>query len=322
LKIIRLNYNNYLADLSTENPNILNFNDGCCLTIGNFDGIHLGHQKIINQLKKTAKQLKLPSVIITFNPHPYCFFNNINKNYQITSLSKKISLIKDLGIDYLIIINFNHFFSKISANDFIVNFLEKIFNVKHLIIGYDFTFGKDRHGNFRNLENRQFSIEQTPPIKININNKPITCSSTLARKFIANGKIKSLNNIINRNYSISGIVVNGQKLAKKIGFATANLKPNIKLIYPKFGVYNTLVSIENSKDKLQAITNFGIKPSFDNKNIQPIFETHILNFDQDLYGKKITVEFIDYIREEKKFHNIESLKKQIIDDINFIKYQK
>lgn len=292
------------------------------LTIGNFDGVHLAHQKIIEKTQEIAKKNNLSSALLSFEPHPISFLNknkiNFNHDFRITNLANKLELLKKYKLDYIIILPFNNQLSSINANSFIEEVLINKLNVKSLIIGYDFTFGKGREGNFKTLENYNFDLHEINPIKIlDKNDNEITISSSLARQFIKNGEIKSLNKILGHNFAIDGIVVEGKKIASKLGYKTANINHKINLIKPKFGVYKTRTFIENDHKFYDSITNFGIKPTFDNSRSKPLFETHILNFSKNLYHKKIRVEFLDFIRDEKKFSSIEELKNQINIDINF-----
>ena len=313
MKIIRLKVNNSKLILQ-GNQQIPDC--GICLTIGNFDGVHSGHQQIINNLKEIASKKKLPTALMTFEPHPAGYFDKSKINhYYLTTLKQKITILQKFAIDYLIIVNFNFNFCEITADDFITKILKDIFKVKNLVIGYDFTFGKNRQGNFKTLENANFELHEVNPYKIFINDSEITCSSSIARSALKSGKVDIANKILGRNFTIQGVVVNGNKLANKIGFPTANLKTNVKQIIPKFGVYQSLVTIDNNKVKLPAITNFGIKPTFLNNDTQPLYETHIFNFFNNLYHKKIKLELINFIREEQKFNDITDLSTQIKKDI-------
>ena len=291
------------------------------LTIGNFDGVHLAHQKIIEKTQEIAQKNNLSSALLTFEPHPISFLNknknDFNKDFRITNLANKINLLKKYSLDYIIILPFNNKLSSIEANNFIEEILINKFNVKSLIIGYDFTFGKGREGNFKTLESYNFDLHEINPIKIfDKNHNEVTISSSLARQYLKSGEIKSLNQILGHNFTIDGIVVEGKKIAGELGYKTANINHKINLIKPKFGVYKTRTFIEDENKFYDSITNFGIKPTFDNSSSKPLFETHILNFSKNLYHKKIRVEFLDFIRDEKKFSSIEELKKQIKIDIN------
>ena len=291
------------------------------LTIGNFDGVHLAHQKIIEKTQEIAQKNNLSSALLTFEPHPISFLNknknDFNQDFRITNLANKINLLKKYSLDYIIILPFNNKLSSIEANNFIEEILINKFNVKSLIIGYDFTFGKGREGNFKTLESYNFDLHEINPIKIfDKNHNEVTISSSLARQYLKSGEIKSLNQILGHNFTIDGIVVEGKKIAGELGYKTANINHKINLIKPKFGVYKTRTFIADENKFYDSITNFGIKPTFDNSSSKPLFETHILNFSKNLYHKKIRVEFLDFIRDEKKFSSIEELKKQIKIDIN------
>ena len=293
------------------------------LTIGNFDGAHLAHQKIIEKTQEIAQKNNLSSALLTFEPHPISFLNknknDFNQDFRITNLANKINLLKKYSLDYIIILPFNNKLSSIEANNFIEEILINKFNVKSLIIGYDFTFGKGREGNFKTLESYNFDLHEINPIKIlDKNSNEITISSSLARQYLKSGEIKSLNQILGHNFAIDGIVVEGKKIAGQLGYKTANINHKINLIKPKFGVYKTQTFIYDENKFYNSITNFGIKPTFDNSDLKPLFETHLLNFSKNLYHKKIRVEFLDFIRDEKKFSSIEELKNQIKSDLNQI----
>ena len=285
------------------------------LTIGNFDGVHLGHLKIIDEVKKIAKEKKLVSAILTFEPHPISFFHPTKApDFRITSLAQKLKIFSEEEIDYVIILPFNKKFAEISAPDFIQKILVEALNIKHLTIGYDFTFGKNREGNFQTLEKFNLNLKEIFPVK----NHEEICSSSAVRKFINAGEIAEANKILRRNFSISGLVNEGKKLAAQLGFPTANLITKPHLIKPKAGVYKTKTFIPSLKKEFFSITNFGIKPTPYALRLTPyayLFETHIPNFSRNLYGQKIFVEFLDFIREEKKFASLEELKEQIARDV-------
>jgi len=287
-----------------------------CATIGNFDGLHLGHDKLIKNTIKQAKNRKLKSAIITFDPHPALYFNKeLDKNFKIFSLSKKLRLIKEnYNVDYVIILKFDSYFANISASNFIENILTLNLNITHLTIGYDFTFGKQKSGSYELL--KQYFDKNIDKIdEVRIANE--ICSSSNVRECIKNAQIIKANKLLNKNYSISGIVSRNNKMGRTIGFNTANIILDNNTVKPKYGVYKSITTIPHLDLKLPSITNFGTRPTI-NSNKKEIFETHILNFNQDIYDKKIIVEFIDFVREEKKFNNIDELKKQIQEDITKI----
>ena len=288
------------------------------LTIGNFDGVHLGHLQILSEVKKIAKKQGLSSAILTFEPHPISFLKpDRPQDFRITSLSQKLKIFQEQEIDYVFALPFNKNLSEILANDFVEKLLVSSFNIKHLIVGYDFTFGKNREGNFNLLKDKSlefgFNLSEISEIK----NQQQTLSSSVVRKFLTEGKIIEANKILGKYFAVQGLVNHGQQLASKLGFPTINLKSKPHIIKPKFGVYKTISFIPHLKEKFSSITNFGIKPTIAS-GLLPVFETHIPNFSQDVYGKKIIVEFVDFIREEKKFSSIEDLKIQIKKDLEKI----
>ncbi len=289
-------------------------NQPLALTIGNFDGVHLGHAKIIDDVKQIAKEKKLKSAILTFEPHPVSFFQGGKaNNFRITSLAQKLEIFRQKQIDYVIVLPFNQKTSNLSATDF-VKYLSHDLNTKNLTVGYDFSFGKNRQGDFAFLQNisSQFDLMLNRIEAVGEDNQIF--SSSMIRKLISAGKIHEANQLLGKNFMISGLVKNGRKLANQLGFPTANLFAKPQVIKPKFGVYKTLTSIAGSDKKWPSITNFGVKPTI-TQDSEQLFETHILGFSGDIYGKKINVEFIDFAREEKKFASIDELKEQIRRDI-------
>lgn len=285
------------------------------LTIGNFDGVHLGHLKIIDSVKKIAKEKNFCSAILTFEPHPVNFFNpNKPRDFRLTSLAQKLKICADAEIDYVILLPFNQKISELKAQYFVEQILVKSLNVKHLTVGYDFIFGKNREGNFELLKNlsQQFDFELS---KISAQSQSGEIySSSLIRRLISEGKIGLANELLGKTFKVSGIVNEGKKLANQLGFPTCNLRAKPHIIKPKFGVYKTATFIPSLGEKFSSITNFGVKPTIGGRFL-PLFETHILNFNQNIYGKKIEVEFLDFIREEKKFASLDELKNQIKSDI-------
>ncbi len=283
------------------------------LTIGNFDGIHLGHQEILKNATRIAHSENLKSALLTFEPHPL----KIIKPHQIFdqklySLSQKLTFLKNTNlVDVVFIGSFNKKLANLSAEDFVENILVAKLKIKHLIIGYDFIFGKDRLGDANLLQQlagiHNFSFHQ---IAAKSSHDHEVYSSTKIRNLINTGNIKTANQMLGHNYQVSGVVIEGKKLARTLGFPTANFLPKKDSIKPKFGVYKAVVLLD--KKKHPAILNFGIKPTF--SGIEPLFEVHIFNFDAQIYGKKIVVELLDFVREEKKFNSIEELKNQIAAD--------
>lgn len=282
------------------------------LTIGNFDGMHLGHQKIVNKVKTQANSNNLASAILSFEPHPITFLRpDKSRDFRIFNLSQKLKLFRDSKIDYAIILGFNHQMANITADDFVKEILVKKLQVKDLTIGYDFIFGKNRQGNYNLLEkhSKEFNFKLNKISAVSDNDQ--IYSSSNIRRLIAAGKIKEANKFLSNDFAISGPVISGQKLANKLGFATANQMAKTNIIKPKFGVYKSQTYIPHLQKSFNSITNFGIKPTINGQNQQPIFETNIFDFEQNIYGKKIIVTLLDFIRDEKKFSSIDDLKQQI-----------
>ena len=280
------------------------------IAIGNFDGIHLGHQKVVNEARKKAKSKKLPFGIITFEPVPVMYFNSKIKNHRINSLEQKKIQLKKLKLDFLIIIKFNKIFSSLTAEKFIKEIIYNKTKSSFLYVSKNFKFGYKRRGNIQTLKKyeKQYNFKSliTRPYK---KNKKII-SSTLIRKKIINGKIREANTLLNREWNIKGKVIKGRQLGRKIGFPTCNLQLN-DYIVPRNGVY--AVKVKGSNFNKKGIANVGFRPTFNGKKL--LLETNIFGIDKNLYNKEIDISFKKFIRREKKFKDLEHLKKQIKIDI-------
>ena len=274
----------------------------CVVTIGNFDGVHLGHQTLLAEVKKRAHVLKLESAVITFEPNPKDYFSQNKPQTRISSLREKIELFNEIKIDRVHIIKFNQEFSKVTANEFI-SVLIKQLKVKQIVVGEDFCFGRGREGGIKQLS--------ASSMKLNIKNKILMdgkrISSTLIRNLLANDKLDEASKYIGRPYSISGKVVHGEKRGRKIGFPTANIhmrhnRPPLKGVFA--------VKFQNHF----GVANLGIRPSIKGeKKLQ--LEVHLLNFSSDLYGQHVSVIFLKKLRDEKKFKSLDELKEQIKLDV-------
>tara|TARA_X000001036_G_scaffold195551_1_gene184379 strand:- start:1733 stop:2638 length:906 start_codon:yes stop_codon:yes gene_type:complete len=293
-----------------KNANLETRHQKGVIAIGNFDGIHLGHQKVINEAKKKAKKNKLPFGIITFEPVPVMFFNSQIKNHRINILEQKKSQLNKLKLDFLIIIKFNESFSLLSAEQFIKKIINEKTKCKFLYISKNFKFGYKRQGSIHTLRKYEklynFKSLIVKPYKRNKN----IISSTLIRKKITSGKIKEANKLLNRNWNIKGKVIKGQKRGRKIGFPTCNIKLNDYII-PRLGVY--AVKVIGPKFNKKGIANIGFRPTFNGKNL--LLETNIFGINKNLYNKELSISFMRFIRPEKKFKDLEHLKKQIKKDI-------
>lgn len=282
--------------------------EGSVVTIGNFDGIHLGHQKIIAQLKEHAEKLKVPSVVISFNPTPQNFFGA--DHAVLSSYEEKDFFLSSLGINYHLVINFNKEFSNINAQTFIEEFLLRKLNIKHCLIGDDFRFGKNRVGNFsllqENGDKHGFAVEETATIKHN----QIRISSTRIRECLQQNNLEETKKLLGRSYSISGKIVRGQQRGRTINFPTINILPN-RSKSPVSGVF--AVKVKLSGQTYFGICNAGHKPTVNGREF--LFETHIFDFEKDVYEQFAEIGFLKHIRPEKKFNSFEELKDQIEKDV-------
>ncbi len=290
-----------------------NFVDNSVVTIGTFDGVHRGHQKLLQKLVQIKKQKGGKSIVFTFEPHPRkILFPDQSDLQLLSSLDEKIELFKAEDIDILIVYPFTKEFAQIESEKFIKEILADKLKVRTLVIGYDHKFGKDRKGDINTFKTAAgkygFEVEEIPAQEIN----DINISSTKIRKALFDGDVKTAAEFLGYNYFMSGIVVHGKKLGKTISFPTANIgiKDEDKLI-PKNGVY--LVGVEVEGFKGFGMMNVGTNPTTDaDEKIK--LEVNIFNFDKDIYGKKIKVEFIERLRDEKKFKSVDELINAIKND--------
>ena len=281
------------------------------VTIGTFDGVHIGHKKIIDKIVNQCKTDDLESVILTFFPHPRMILNENSDIKMLNSIDEKCELLANNGIQNLVIQKFDKQFSELSAEDFVVEVLVNNLNIQKIIIGHDHRFGKNRSANIDDLivfgEKYNFEVEQISAKEID----EVAVSSTKIRNALLDGKITLANQYLGYNYSLSGKVVKGKQLGRTIGFPTANIEiaENYKLI-PKNGVYVVESFIDNKI--VFGIMNIGVKPTFENEQLS--IEVYFLDFNADLYNGEITVSILEFIRNEQKFDSIDLLKNQIEKD--------
>ena len=283
------------------------------VTIGTFDGVHLGHQAVFKQMVDKARQIGGETVVITLFPHPRIVISpNDNRLRLITSQEDKIEHLRRSNIDNLIIINFTKEFSHTSSEDFIKDYVVRYIQPAILVIGYDHHFGSNRSGDFDTLSKLgmefHFAVEKINEQDI----EDITISSTKIRSALQQGDIKLANKLLGYSYSTSGIVTHGDSIGRTLGFPTANIsiKPEYQLI-EKTGVYATIAKVDG-KD-YPSMTYIGRRPTISN-GLPTSTETYIMDFDGDLYGKEIRVTFVDRVRDEMTFDNLERLKSQIQED--------
>ena len=299
-----------------KNFNILASHKNSILLIGNFDGLHLGHKKLFNVAKKYKKRYSLKIGVVTFEPMPKMYFNKSIKNFRISNLKQKNIILKNLGVDFIITKKFDKKFSIIKSGVFIKEILYKRLKAKYIFVSNNFKFGNKREGDVKELieSEKIFNFKIIKPKPIIKKNKVI--SSTLIRKLLTNGNLDKANKLLDRKWSIEGIVERGRQQGKKIGFPTCNI--DIKdYIISKPGVYAVRVNLKNKKLPLKGIANLGYRPTFGQKKI--LLEVHIFNFSGNLYNKHLSVDFIKFIRKEKKFKNVNQLQKQIKSDLKIAK---
>ncbi len=277
---------------------------GSVVTIGNFDGVHIGHQKIIKKLVEKAHAMNLPSVLISFSPTPQCFFGHAQAT--LSSFKQKHALLASLGLDEHLLINFNTPFSQLTANAFIQKILLDKLNVKHCLIGDDFRFGANRTGDFSLLQTFDFEVEKTPAVLYNFDR----VSSSKIRQTLKEGDFDLTSQLLGRGFSISGKIIHGQKQGRTIGFPTINI-PIKRKISPLLGVF--AVNVELNNKIYNGVCNLGKHPTTGGETI--LLEVFLFDFNRQVYGKNAKVIFKYKIRNEQKFDSFSALKQQIKSDV-------
>jgi riboflavin kinase / FMN adenylyltransferase len=288
------------------------FKNGCVLTIGNFDGVHLGHKAVIEKLAERGKVFSLPVAIMIFEPQPLEYFLRAEAPPRLTRLREKVIQFAKLPVDDLLIVRFNKRLADYDAREFIDEVLVQSLNVKHLVIGDDFCFGKNRQGDFAMLKEKGkvsgFKVEDTGSLLA----EGLRVSSTLIRDALAIGDLKTAETMLGYPYSVCGRIVHGDKRGRTIGYPTANIRMARKNI-PVRGVFAvTMTGIDGLE--VEGVANVGIRPTVDGSD-KVVLETYLFNFDQDIYGHRVTVNFKQKIRAERRFQTVDELKSQIVDDV-------
>jgi riboflavin kinase/FMN adenylyltransferase len=299
-----------------KNFNISKNHKKSIILIGNFDGVHMGHQKLFKIANNYKKKFNINIGVLTFEPMPKMFFNKDIKNFRISNINQKNIILKKLGVDFVITQKFDKKFSKIKSDFFIKEILSKKLQVKYIFVSNNFKFGNKREGDvdqlIKNENTYDYKIVKPQPLIL----KQKVISSTYIRSLLEKGDLKKTNKLLGRNWIIEGMVQKGRQQGKKIGFPTCNI--DIKdYVIAMPGVYAVKVKQKNSNKPLKAIANLGYRPTFNQKKI--LLEVHIFNFSGNLYNKYLSVEFIKFIRKEKKFKNVIQLKKQIQIDLKIAK---
>ncbi len=284
------------------------------ITIGNFDGVHMGHQALFNTVMEQADMRNGTAIAMTFEPHPIRVLKNNGHPPLITPYAQKIELIGKTGIDVLICVPFTRKFAAITAKEFVLDVLLERMGVQVIVVGKDYTFGKNREGNLNLLKSyaEAFDFELIVVDWIPVSNNPSSrISSTRIRELLIDGKVSEAHELLGRYYQVSGVVSPGRNRGGKLlGFPTANIKLKEKL-YPKNGIY--AVTVDCLEKRYQGVANIGYSPTFDDNELT--VEVHILDFNADLYGQSINVKFIERIRDEIKFSSIDALSQKIAEDI-------
>lgn len=295
----------YLDDVLRDSNSVV--------TVGTFDGVHAGHRAIMDTVAQKARQRNARSVIVTFDPHPRDIINPGDTGIKLlTSLQERCEILEELGIDTMVVIPFDRDFSLLSSKEFVQNIIYKKIGVSEFVIGYDHQFGRNREGTIETIENlaQSLGFDSYVVSKREVANQ--TVSSTAIRKAISeHGNVEKAAELLQRRYRLNGTVIHGDKRGKKIGFPTANIKPeHPRKIIPKDGVY--AVQLRLNSDWYKGMMNIGIRPTF-NGTVETL-EVHLFNFDQDIYGKEVQVRFFHRIRDEKKFNGPNELKQQLQQD--------
>lgn len=282
------------------------------LTIGAFDGVHLGHQNLIRLLREGARANDAPTVVLTFYPHPAVVLRGIQKNFYLSTPEEKSALMEQLGVDVLITHPFDKRVAKMRAREFI-QWLRQHVNFRHLRVGYNFALGRNREGDIPALEKLgaelSYSLSVTPPVEM----AGEIISSSGVRSLLAEGKVEKVARWLGRPYGLTGKVVSGDVRGRSLGFPTANLETWAEQAQPGSGVYVCWVEIDGKW--FGAVVNVGVRPTFEFQPVSPRVEAHLLDFEGDLYGTSLTLRFISRIREERRFPDARALVAQIEQDI-------
>ncbi len=290
---------------------------GSVITFGNFDGLHLGHRNLLQDVIQSALNLRLPSVVFTFKPHPRVVLNPGLPFHRMFDHNDQFDVLKTLGVEVLFEEKFTKATAEISAREFFTRYVVDFFKAKHVVVGYDFSFGNKREGNLDYLKNlcKEFGIQLTVKQPFSIEGQ-IVSSSTI-RRFLQHGEVHRAQNFLGRKYYLRGVIQKAFQRGRQIGIPTANIHPDISFL-PRQGVYFTLSHLQGRQ--YQSITNIGFNPTFQTRNPDDIgqlkVETHLFNFDKDVYGEELVVELAHFCRDEIKFSSIDHLKEQIHKDIS------
>lgn len=304
MKIITLTYPISLDDIELNNQSF-------SIALGHFDGVHRGHQQVINKAIKTAKERGIASAVMTFDPHPKAILGQGEQYSQIlTPLAAKMKLFQELGVDYAFVVTFDMQFSQITPEDFVEHVLQRL-NVVNVVAGFDFRFGAKGAGTtdvLRQICAPSISVEIVSAFVID----NMKVSSTLIREYLEQGEIEQANHLLGRKFAVEGTVVQGDQRGRTIGFPTANLRLSAPYLTIRLGVYAVIAYLGNRM--FYGVLNHGMKPTFYAEDIVPVMEAHLFDFSEDIYGEHIEIEFVKFIRSEQRFAGIQQLIEQISQD--------
>ncbi len=288
---------------------------GASVAVGNFDGVHLGHQAVIGEAGRVARDQGIPWAVLSFEPHPRSLFTTNQEPFRLTPFRIKARHVEALGVDNMIVLHFDHEFAGLSADDFVKKVLVKGLGARHVVSGYDFVFGHKRAGNCELLLHKGKEEGFDFTCVSAVDDGETIYSSTRVRRYLKVGDPRGAANLLGRPFEIEGRVEHGDARGRTIGFPTANLHLG-EYLRPALGVYAVRVGIDEGADTrwLEGVANFGNRPTFDKKDT--IFEVHLFDFDDDLYGRHLRIALVDFLREEKKFDGLDDLKAQIALDSN------
>lgn len=287
---------------------------GCIIALGNFDGLHQGHQSLINEARHLAKKYNKPAAVMTFEPHPLEILKPDLPPFRLTTQAQKFARLEALGVDVCICLPFTEDFSKLTGRAFIESLLVDALQVSHVVIGYDFIFGYKRSGNAALLkeygEKHDYGFSQVKAL----GDASAPFSSTRIRNYLREGKVAEANALLGTPFTMCGEVIRGKQQGRQLGFPTANMGLK-NYLHPRYGVYAVTVKIDDTA--YRAVANIGIRPTFNDK--EPLLEVHLFDFSADLYHKEIAVCFHAFIRDEQAFSDIIALKQQITKDCQHAK---
>lgn len=301
--------------IDLNDPSLVRPKDAVGVALGNFDGVHRGHVELINKMIKGSRERGLKSSVLLFKNHTKMLLNKNSKIKILSSNEEKIKALESLGVDIVYLIDFNEDLMKFSGEEFIENILYKKMNVKYVTVGFDYRFGHKAQSTSKDLYSigQEYGIEANIIDAIYVDGELI--SSSMIRSLLSEGRVEEANSYLGRPYRIAGRVIHGKNRGHKLGFPTANLEKLEAYVVPKIGVYYTKAYIEEVA--YESLTNIGYNPTFDDDQLT--IETFILDFDRDIYGQLIKVDFIDYLREDIKFTSVEDLVLQMKNDVENIK---